>query len=83
VLVVIILVLVPNDSLLRESSFMGVQILCLFFHLWKHGHCKVDGLVKIVDLLCFHGHYLVVDLLNRLWDVSLIHGFRGANGAQH
>ena len=39
---VIMIVLVPNDSLLRESSFMGVQILCLFFHLWEHGHWKVD-----------------------------------------
>ena len=37
---VIMIVLVPNDFLLRESSFMGVHILCLFFTCGSKGTVK-------------------------------------------
>ena len=60
---VIMIVLVPNDSLLRESSFMGVQICAFFSTCGSMGTVKWTWVGQMADLLCFHGHYLVVDSL--------------------
>lgn len=61
----------------------GCPNIVPFFHLREQGHCKVDvgwsnGWLALLSWSLPSGGFI-----SRRWDVSLVHSFRGANGAQH